>query len=70
MATLIRSQSRTTFSPRRWLESAAPEHGCASHRVEGLSKREAEDLLDWLETHRIGRRMVTCDATGYTVSFN
>jgi hypothetical protein len=41
-----------------------------SHTVPGLSKTEAEELLDWLEAHGVqNRELVQADEQGFTVRY-
>lgn len=52
---------------------AARQNGALSGRreVRGLTKSEAEDLLDWLEAHEVSRREVAyTDADGFVVTYS
>lgn len=46
-----------------------PGRPTAIARITGLTMREAEDLLDWLEHNGYSEREVVCEAEKFTVEF-
>ena len=67
---LWRPRVQRVYLPPRF---AARERVLAPGRrtVRGLTKSEAEDLLDWLEAHDVRRREVAyADEDGYAVSYS